>query len=331
MGEVHDRVDEDPDVRPFRTDVDKYYTITAEGRRGPSQRLRLWMWNADFRVVASYRFDRAYAGSTTPSTAVKGLPARVFAAVWHRRVMNIHHADIDPRAQIGPGLLLMHHTGVFIGPAVIGDNCVLHHNVTIGQRVASGNQGVPRLGNDVWIGPGATITGDVTIGDGATISAGSVVSRDVPARALVAGNPGRVIASDYDNSAMLNYRVRRRRSRRRQLPSRSRSRSPRPQPAPEPAQEQRPDAAHVDRALAEYARLRDPDGDRHLEAVKAAIFLEDVFHVVLPRGADRPRPARHRRGHARGARPGRRAGLMCGICGVVDLDGPPRTWSSCAG
>ena len=282
MVEVHDRVDEDPDVRPFRTDVDKYYTIVADGRRGPSQRLRLWMWNADFRVVASYRFDRA-SRQYHAEHPLKGLPGRVFAAVWHRRVMNIHHADIDPRAQIGPGLLLMHHTGVFIGPAVIGDNCVLHHNVTIGQRVASGNQGVPRLGNDVWIGPGATITGDVTIGDGATISAGSVVSRDVPARALVAGNPGRVIASDYDNSAMLNYRVRRA-----PVPEAA---APEPEPEPEPTAEPAPaseqaavpglDPAHVDRALAEYARLRDPAGDRHLEAVKAAIFLEDVFHVVL--------------------------------------------------
>nr|WP_300046693.1 serine acetyltransferase [uncultured Nocardioides sp.] len=276
MGEVHDRV-EDPDVRPFRTDVDKYYTITAGGRRGPSQRLRLWMWNADFRVVASYRFDQ-FARQYHAEHPVKGLPARVFAVVWRRRVMNIHHADLDPKAQIGPGLLLMHHTGVFVGGAVIGDNCVMHHNVTIGQRVASGDQGVPRLGDNVWIGPGATITGDVTIGDGATISAGSVVSRDVPARALVAGNPGRVIASDYDNSAMLNYRVRR-------APVAAVAPAPAPEAAPatasEPAPEQRPDAAHVDRALAEYARLRDPDGDRHLEAVKAAIFLEDVFHVVL--------------------------------------------------
>ena len=54
-----------------------------------------------------------------------------------------------------------------------------------------------------------------------------------------------------------------------------------PEPTSKQVQEQGPDAAHVDRALAEYARLRDPDGDRHLEAVKAAIFLEDVFHVVL--------------------------------------------------
>ncbi|HEX5916752.1 MAG TPA: serine acetyltransferase [Nocardioides sp.] len=281
MGEIHDRADEDPDVRSFRTDVDKYYTITAEGRRGPAQRLRLWMWNADFRVVACYRLDRA-ARRYQAEHQLTGLPARVFMAVWRRRVMNIHHADIDHRAQIGPGLFLMHHTGVFIGPVTIGDNCVLHHNVTIGQRVASGDHGVPRLGDDVWIGPGATITGDVTIGDGATISAGSVVSRDVPARALVAGNPGRVIASDYDNSAMLNYRVRR------PVPAHEAPASPAvPETAaatetPEtPTEAERLDSAHVDRALAEYARLRDPQGDRHLEAVKAAIFLEDVFRVVL--------------------------------------------------
>jgi len=75
---------------------------------------------------------------------------------------------------------------------------------------------------------------------------------------------------------MLNYRVRR------VAPAAPVAAAPEPEPAPEQQeQEQGPGAAHVDRALAEYARLRDPDGDRHLEAVKAAIFLEDVFHVVL--------------------------------------------------
>lgn len=284
MGGIRDRADQDPDVRSFRTDVDKYYTISAEGRRGPAQRLRLWLWDADFRVVACYRLDRA-ARRYQAEHRLAGLPARVFTALWRRRVMNIHHADIDHRAQIGPGLFLMHHTGVFIGPVTIGDNCVLHHNVTIGQRVASGDHGVPRIGDDVWIGPGATITGDVTIGDGATISAGSVVSRDVPARALVAGNPGRVIASDYDNSAMLNYRVSRPASHDEAAaaePASQPATQPAPEPAPEPETADRTaDDAHLDRALAEYARLRDPDGDRQLEAVKAAIFLEDVFHVVL--------------------------------------------------
>lgn len=253
MGATTSRVEDDPDLRPFRTDLDKYYTISAEGRRGLRQRLRLWLLNADFRVVACYRFDQAVRRYHRQHR-VLGLAPRVASAVWRRRTSTVHHAEIDHRARIGPGLYLMHHTGVFIGPVTIGENCVLHHNVTIGQRVAAGDHGVPRIGNDVWIGPGATITGDVTIGDGATISAGTVIARDVPPRALVAGNPGRVVNADYDNSAMLNYRVRR----------------------PAPARDEQ-----VDRALAEYARLRDPAGDRQLEAVKAAIFLEDVFDVVL--------------------------------------------------
>lgn len=49
------------------------------------------------------------------------------------------------------------------------------------------------IGNDVWIGGSATILPGVTIGDGAIVGAGSVVTRDVPAGAVVGGNPARVI------------------------------------------------------------------------------------------------------------------------------------------
>lgn len=48
------------------------------------------------------------------------------------------------------------------------------------------------VGNDVWIGEGARILDGVTIGNGAIIAAGTVVTKDVPAYALYAGNPGRV-------------------------------------------------------------------------------------------------------------------------------------------
>lgn len=50
-----------------------------------------------------------------------------------------------------------------------------------------------RLGNDVWIGHGAIVLPGVALGDGAVVGAGSVVTRDVDANTVVAGNPARVL------------------------------------------------------------------------------------------------------------------------------------------
>lgn len=50
-----------------------------------------------------------------------------------------------------------------------------------------------RIGKNVWIACQVTILKGVTIGDGAVVAAGSVVTRDVPAGAVVAGNPARII------------------------------------------------------------------------------------------------------------------------------------------
>lgn len=168
--------------------------------------MRLWLSHSDFHCVACFRFTQAahdlYAGNK-----LLGFLPVVISMVWRRWASTIHHVDIDRRAQIGPGFYIMHRNGIVIGPSSIGDNCVLHQNVTIGQRVAAGNQGVPRLGDNVWIGPGATITGDITIGNDVTISAGTVISRSVPDGSLVAGNPGRVIQRDYDNHSIINFTV----------------------------------------------------------------------------------------------------------------------------
>lgn len=55
------------------------------------------------------------------------------------------------------------------------------------------SRGDVTIGNDVWIGSGATILSGVTIGDGAVVGARAVVSRDIPAYAVVAGNPARIL------------------------------------------------------------------------------------------------------------------------------------------
>ncbi|MEG1029605.1 MAG: sugar O-acetyltransferase, partial [Brevundimonas sp.] len=50
-----------------------------------------------------------------------------------------------------------------------------------------------RIGDDVWIGGGAVVLAGVTVGDRSVIGAGSVVTKDVPADVVVAGNPARII------------------------------------------------------------------------------------------------------------------------------------------
>jgi len=191
--------------RDFAVDRAKAYTIMLSGVGASWQeKLPYVLLNSEFQCVAAYRFGQ-YAQALRSRHALAGTVAVIGYRLVNRWITHVDHAVISQDARIGAGMLLMHRHGILIGEAVIGKNCVIFQNVTIGQRVAAGDQGLPRIGDNVWIGPGAVISGAITIGDGVTISAGTVLSRDVPSGCLVAGNPGRVVARDYDNSRMLNF------------------------------------------------------------------------------------------------------------------------------
>ncbi len=100
---------------------------------------------------------------------------------------------IDPAATIGGGFYVGHIGGVHINPgAVLGRNCDLAHRVTIGAS-AMGRQGVPVLGDEVYIGTGAALVGKIRIGNGAKIAANTLVMSNIPDGATVMGVPGRVI------------------------------------------------------------------------------------------------------------------------------------------
>ena len=111
--------------------------------------------------------------------------------------------DINPAAKIGHGIMFDHATGIVIGEtAVIGDDCSILHNVTLG---GTGNQDEdrhPKIGKRVLIGAGAKILGNIKIGDMARIAAGSVVLKPVPSQCTVAGIPAKPVGGKCcDNPA----------------------------------------------------------------------------------------------------------------------------------
>lgn len=104
-------------------------------------------------------------------------------------------------ADIGPGLYIGHLGGIRLAACRLGRRCAIQQEVRL-LPAAKGERG-PEIGDEVWIGAHASITGPLTVGAGATVSAGSVVTADVAARCLVLGDPARVIRWDFDNSSFL--------------------------------------------------------------------------------------------------------------------------------
>lgn len=126
------------------------------------------------------------------------------------------------------------YTGVDIKLAslktTIGSFCSIGHNVVLGhgehplnflssspyfyfQKVEWKNANMPNhneflinkpieVGNDVWIGDGVFVKNGITVGDGAILGAKSVVTRDVPPYAIVAGVPARIIKYRFDEKTI---------------------------------------------------------------------------------------------------------------------------------
>jgi len=102
--------------------------------------------------------------------------------------------EIHPGAIIGRRVFIDHGMGTVIGEtAVVEDDVVMMHGVTMGNRRAIPGKRHPTVRAGAFSGAGAVVLGGIEIGQGARVGAGAVVLEDVPAGETVAGNPGRLV------------------------------------------------------------------------------------------------------------------------------------------
>jgi serine O-acetyltransferase len=118
-----------------------------------------------------------------------------FPYLWSSKLVGLMVGiHLFPEASIGPGLYIGHYGGIWISPlATLGANCNIGPGVVIGVAGKNRSKG-PVLGDRVWVGPGAVITGEVKVGSGAVIAANSLVTTHIPENAVAIGVPTRILS-----------------------------------------------------------------------------------------------------------------------------------------
>jgi serine acetyltransferase len=107
--------------------------------------------------------------------------------------------ELPPECQIGPRLRIFHPHGIVLNPAVVmGSDCILRQNVTIGNVVRRNGteKGVASVGNGVEFGAGCVVVGPIHVGEHARIAALSLVIASVPERGVMRGNPAVLVRID---------------------------------------------------------------------------------------------------------------------------------------
>lgn len=125
--------------------------------------------------------------------------------ILHCKKRNIEFPiDID----VKPGLYFGHSYGITVNPTtIIGKNCNIHKNVTIGQENRGSRKGTPIIGDNVYLGIGCTVVGKITIGNDVLIAPGAFVNIDIPPHSVVIGNPCKIFSKKDATEEYIQNRV----------------------------------------------------------------------------------------------------------------------------
>lgn len=161
--------------------------VSAEVPDWSREHKALLEWTPSRSLLASIRTHQKWSTSAN----IFAVFFRVSAVLRHRFWSVVTGADIPINTKIGGGLLIPHPNGIVIHPeAVIGPNCLIFQQVTIGVR---GVTKPPVIGGHVDIGAGAKLIGELHIGNHAKVGANAVVLTDIPSGRVAVGIPAKII------------------------------------------------------------------------------------------------------------------------------------------
>lgn len=117
-------------------------------------------------------------------------PIGFIARLLYKKYFVKYGFQIPRETKLGEGFQINHFGGIVINKgSVIGKNCTISQNITIGHTKRGIKAGCPTLGDLVYIGPGAVILGGIRIGTNVLIAANSLVTTDIDSNSIVSGNP----------------------------------------------------------------------------------------------------------------------------------------------
>jgi len=132
-------------------------------------------------------------------------PAYYLSRVILHRCSVRYGISIPYNTRIGSGLYIGHHGGIVINNGVvIGHDCNINHGVTIGVKYGGRSPGVPVIGDRVYLGPGCKVIGGISLGNDVAVGANAVVVESIPASAIAAGVPAKVISFKGSSEYVVN-------------------------------------------------------------------------------------------------------------------------------
>ncbi|MEO6550701.1 MAG: hypothetical protein ABIN94_22035 [Ferruginibacter sp.] len=168
---------------------------------GASSSLKVIFFNQGFIFTSIFRINSALYYKCKRVPLLNKLVG-LHCLIWLKISQVITGLSLPIGLKVGKGIFISHSGTIIINSnCELGENCNLAPDTVIGFGIKNGIRGYPKIGNRVFIGPGAKIFGPIVIGDDVAVGANAVINSSVPDKAVVVGIPGKVVSfngsSDY--------------------------------------------------------------------------------------------------------------------------------------